>query len=211
MIIEQAEKAIGYTFKDKELLKRALTLASASENNNERLEFFGDAILEFIVSERILGEEGSEGELTERRKSLVADEALRPVSVKLGLDKLLIKGKNDNNNQKAIPSSYEAVVAAIYLDGGMEKAKAFVLSTLDFSKKNVVTNYKGQLQEIVQSLKSLPPEYSYEDIGTPQKHVFKASVNVFGKTFSGEADSVKSAEQLAAESALKYYGSNDNQ
>ena len=207
MKLEQAERAIGYTFKDKSLLKRALTLASASEDNNQLLEFFGDAILEFIVSEKILAEGGSEGALTERRKTLVADSALTPVSERLGLDRLLIRGKNDNFNKKAVPSAYEAVTAAIYLDGGMDAAKNFVFSTLDFAAIPTVINYKGKLQELLQS-KGLPvPEYPSKDIGSSKSHRFKVQLNVFGRTFSGEADNIKSAEQLAAKSALEYYES----
>ncbi|MCI9406770.1 MAG: hypothetical protein HFK06_00215 [Clostridia bacterium] len=204
-MISEAEKAIGYTFKDKSLLKRALTLASASEDNNQLLEFFGDAILEFIVSERIFREESSEGALTERRKNLVADSALTPVSEKLGLDKLLIRAKKDNFNKKAIPSAYEAVVAAIYLDGGMDAAKKFVLGTLDFKKVKGVNNYKGALQELLQSKGEQPPEYMSKDIGTPQKHRFSVTVKLFGRKFTGEAESIKNAEQLAAKKALDYY------
>lgn len=204
-MISEAEKAIGYTFKDKSLLKRALTLASASEDNNQLLEFFGDAILEFIVSERIFREESSEGALTERRKNLVADSALTPVSEKLGLDKLLIRAKKDNFNKKAIPSAYEAVVAAIYLDGGMDAAKKFVLGTLDFKKVKGVNNYKGALQELLQSKGEKPPEYINKDIGTPQKHRFSVTVKLFGRKFTGEAESIKNAEQLAAKKALDYY------
>lgn len=205
-MISEAEKAIGYTFKDKALLKRALTLASASEDNNQLLEFFGDAILEFIVSERIFREESSEGALTERRKNLVADSALTPVSERLGLDKLLIRAKKDNFNKKAIPSAYEAVVAAIYLDGGMDAAKKFVLGTLDFKKVKGVNNYKGALQELLQSKGEQPPEYMSKDIGTPQKHRFSVTVKLFGRKFTGEAESIKNAEQLAAKKALDYYG-----
>ena len=205
MKFEEVESAINYTFKDKQLLKRALTLASASDENNQLLEFFGDAILEFIVSERIFGEGDSEGTLTERRKNLVADSALTPVSERLGLDKFLIRGKKDVFNKKAIPSAYEAVTAAIYLDGGMEQAKKFVLSTLDFSEVAQVVNYKGRLQEILQGEGSPVPEYLREDIGTPQNHIFIVRVNVFGRTFEGKADSAKSAEQLAAQAAVQYY------
>lgn len=205
MKFDGVEKALGYTFRNKELLQRALTLASASEENNQLLEFFGDAILEFIVSERIFGEGGSEGTLTERRKNLVADSALTPVSEKLGLDKFLIRGKKDCFNKKAIPSAYEAVTAAIYLDGGLDSAKKFVLSTLDFSEIQSVINYKGKLQEILQAEGSPVPEYIRADIGTPQNHVFKVKVNVFGRTFEGEADNAKSAEQLAAQRAVEYF------
>lgn len=200
---EAAEKAIGYTFKDKQLLERALTVASASDKNNQLLEFFGDAILEFIVSERIFSEADSEGELTERRKALVSDEALTPVSQKLGLDKLLIIDKNDSNNKKAIPSAYEAVTAAIYLDGGMDAAKRFVLSTLDFSAVPAV-NYKGRLQELLQGAGKPVPEYKSTDIGDAHKHRFSVEITLYGKTFCGEADRVRQAEQLAAQKALEY-------
>lgn len=209
MSIIDAEKAIGYAFKDKSLLTRALTLSSASMNeNNQRLEFFGDAVLEFLVSEKLFEEEGSEGQLTERRKSLVADSVLAPVSEKLGLDKMLVRGKNDDNNKKAVPSVYEAVVAAIYIDGGMEAAKQFVYSTLDFSRSAVSENYKGALQELLQGSGQPCPEYIREDIGTEQKHLFSVKINVFGKTFCGEAENVKNAEQIAAKSAVEYYNVN---
>lgn len=202
---EEAEKRLGYTFKDKQLLKRALTLASASDKNNQLLEFFGDAILEFVVSERIFSEGISEGELTEMRKTLVSDAALTPVSERLGLDKFLIHGKQDNLNKKAVPSAYEAVTAAIYLDGGMDSAKKFVLSTLDFSADKPLVNYKGELQELLQGSGQPVPEYNRRDIGTPQRHIFKVTLNIFGKTFEAQADSVKEAEQLTAKSALAYY------
>lgn len=207
-MIDKAEKAIGYTFKDKNLLKRALTLASASEENNQLLEFFGDAILEFIVSEKIFSEGASEGELTDRRKSLVADNALTPVSKKLGLDKLLIRGKNDTSNKKAVPSAYEAITAAIYLDGGMEEAKKFVLRTLDFSGRHeAVINYKGALQEIVQSQGQPLPEYSRQDIGNVHSHKFAVTVKVFEKQFTAVADNARTAEQSAAKQAVEFYES----
>lgn len=206
MNYDGAERAIGYTFKDKSLLERALTLSSADqENNNQLLEFFGDAILEFIVSERIFGEGGTEGTLTERRKALVSDSALTPVSETIGLDKFLIRGKKDNCNKKAVPSAYEAVTAAIYLDGGMDAAKKFVLTTLDFSPKNKTENYKGRLQELLQSDGKPCPEYERVDLGTPQNHEFYVKIKVFGRTFEGSGDNVKAAEQLAARAALDYH------
>ena len=202
--IDEAERAINYTFKDKNLLKRALTVASASTDNNQLLEFFGDAILEFIVSERIYSEGSDEGELTVRRSTLVSDSALKSVSEKLGLDKLIIRAEKDLNNKKAIPSVYEAVVAAVYLDGGMNEAKKFVLSTLDFNAKNTTVNYKGKLQEYMQGKGKPLPEYINTDIGDEHKHSFVVKVTLSGRTFSGEADSIKQAEQLAAKNALEY-------
>ena len=202
--LEQAEKSLNYTFKDKNLLLRALTVASFSEDNNQLLEFFGDAILEFIVSERIFSEGSDEGELTVRRSSIVSDRALKVVSERLGLDKLLIRGEKDLNNKKAIPSVYEAVTAAIYLDGGMEEAKKFVLSTLDFSSVNGAVNYKGNLQEILQGRGMAVPEYENTDVGDAHKHVFTSKITLFGVTFQGKADSIKQAQQLAAKKALEY-------
>ena len=202
--IEQAEIALGYTFKDKNLIKRALTVASASEDNNQLLEFFGDAILEFIVSEKIFTEGGDEGELTVRRSTIVSDRALKKISEKLGLDKLIIRAEKDTNNKKAIPSVYEAVTAAIYLDGGMDAAKNFIYSTLDFSAVNAAVNYKGKLQELLQGKGESVPEYDNTDIGNAQKHVFASKITLFGQTFCGEADSIKQAQQLAAKNALEY-------
>lgn len=211
MIIEQVETAIGYTFKDKKLLERALTLSSADRyNNNELLEFFGDAILEFIVSERIFPEGGSEGSLTERRRALVCDTALIPVSEKLGLAEQLVMGKSDTNNKKAVPSAYEAVCAAIYLDGGLEEAKKFVYSTIDFESGKPIRNYKGELQEILQSLSKHVPVYERVKMGTAQAPKFIAKVKVFGKTFKGYGENTKSAEQQAAKNAVEYYNQNSD-
>ncbi|MDE5942758.1 MAG: hypothetical protein K2H30_00945 [Clostridia bacterium] len=211
MSVSEAEKALGYTFKDKELLLLALTLPSASGENNQQLEFFGDAILEFIVSELIFAEGGSEGEMTDRRKILVSDAALDKVSRKLGLDGFLIRSKSDMANKKAIPSVYEAVVAAIYLDGGLEAAKKFTLETLDFNEsKPELENFKGKLQEALQSRGHPCPVYIHTDVGTPQKHKFKVILKLFGERFTAEADCIKAAEQLAARAALEHLNNNKN-
>ncbi len=206
MNFSEVEKSLKYTFKDKTLLKRALTLASAdAENNNQTLEFFGDAVLEFLVSERIYDENESEGNLTERRKSLVSDRALAPVSKKLGLDKFLIRSPYDGANKKAVPSAYEAVVAAIYLDGGVSAARQFVLNTLDFSTRCTDENYKGRLQEFLQARGECYPAYKKRNVGTPRRPEFISEVCALGKTFLGRAGSVQEAERLAAKAALEYF------
>lgn len=206
MNLNEAERAIGYTFKDKNLLRRALTLASADQNdNNQLLEFFGDALIEFIVSEKLYSRGGTEGELTVLRAGIVSDKALTPVSEKLGLDKFLIRGKRDDFNKKAVPSAYEAVVAAIYSDGGMEEAKNFVYRTVDFSSGGKTENYKGKFLELLQSIGAPAPKYVYEDVGTQQKHRYSVRLEAFGQTFTAEADKKKSAEQLAARAALEFY------
>lgn len=206
MNYKELEKRLGYTFKDKSLLKTALTLASADpDDNNQTMEFFGDAILEFLVSERIYDDDKSEGELTEKRKLYVSDKALTPVSLKLGLDKFFIKSPGDNVLKKSVPSAYEAVLAAIYLDGGMDMARAFVYRTMDFSPVNKQTNYKGRLQEYLQGKGNPLPVYERINVGTPHKPVFVARVWVGEKMFEGTADSVKQAEQLAAQKAFLYF------
>lgn len=203
MNYQQIEERLGYTFKDKKLLKTALTLASAdSDDNNQTMEFFGDAILEFLVSERIYDEKSSEGELTERRKLFVSDKALTPISKKLGLDKFLIKSQGDTSNKKAVPSAYEAVLAAIYLDGGMDEARAFVNRTMDFKPVAPQINYKGKLQEFLQGKGQPLPVYEHEDTGTLQKPKFLSRVQILGQIYEGEADNIKQADQLAAQQAL---------
>lgn len=202
MDFSRIEENLNYSFKDKDLLRRALTLASAdSTYNNQSLEFFGDAILEFIVSGKIFDENISEGQLTERRKALVSDGALTPVSRKLGLDKALIRAVGDDNNKKAVPSVYEAVIAAIYLDGGLEAAKKVVYATLDFSVC-AAKNYKGDLQEFLQSKGENCPVYEHKNIGTEQNPKHSATLRLFGVTFEGTAEKVKDAEQEAAKKAL---------
>lgn len=202
----EIEKRLGYVFKDKKLLKTALTLASADPyDNNQTMEFFGDAILEFLVSERIYDDEKSEGELTEKRKQYVSDKALTPVSLKLGLDKFFIKGPGDNVLKKSVPSAYEAVLAAVYLDGGMDMARAFVYRTMNFSPSGGQVNYKGKLQEYLQGIGEALPVYERINVGTPQKPVFVARLWAAGKSFEGTADNVKEAERLAAQKALIYF------
>lgn len=204
MDFSKLEQKIFYTFKDKKLLQRALTLASHDNNfNNQTLEFLGDAVLEFIVSDKIYDQSRSEGELTELRKDIVSDAALEPVSRRLGLDSCL-KGY-EKNNKKAVPSAYEAIVAAIYLDGGIEAAKSFILKTLDFTPKKGTDNFKGALQEALQSRGENLPEYKTKNIGTPQSPRFKSVVRVFGNEFSGEGENKQAAEQSAARRAIKRF------
>lgn len=206
MNYQQIEERLGYTFKDKKLLKTALTLASANpDDNNQTMEFFGDAILEFLVSEKIYDEKSSEGKLTEKRKMYVSDEALTPVAEKLGLDKYLIRSAGDTNNIKSIPSSYEAVLAAIYLDGGMDEARAFVNRTMDFNVVAIEKDYKSQLQENYQKITQTAPKYDNENIGTPQSPKFVSRTAIFDKVFEGIGNNRKQAEQLAAKNALEYF------
>lgn len=202
MFFPLIEQKLNYVFKDKTLLQRAFTLSSFDNAfNNQTLEFFGDAVLGFIVSEKLYGESTageSEGDLTKKRSSLVCDSSLKTISEKLGLDGFLIKSAGDGNNQKAIPSVYEAVVGAIYLDGGLDEARKFVLSTLDFSFKT--NNYKGDLQEFLK----YSPEYRTYDIGDVHNPYFRSELIIGDKTFVGEGKSKAQAEMNAARQALEF-------
>ena len=209
MELKKVEEIINYVFNDKKLLERAFTHASYNhEFNYETLEFLGDSILGFIVSECIYDENKSEGELTKIKTAFVSDVALTPISEKLGLDKFIIKSEGDSNDEKAVPSVYEALVAAIYFDGGIGEATEFVKRTLDFEKIPQIVNYKGDLQEFLQDKKRKLPVPDYEkctqNIGTPQAPKFRTEIEICGRIFTGEAGNKKDAEQNAAKEALKY-------
>jgi ribonuclease-3 len=205
MELHEIEERIGYTFKDKDILQKALTLSSYDgQFNNQSLECLGDAILGFVIAEKYFWKGYAEGEITNMKKLLLSDSELTPISLKLGLDKALIRGKGDDNNKKAIPSAFEAMVAAIYIDGGMDEAKQFVVSTLDFSPKSHEEDYISQLQELLQSRGQTPPKYEKEELGTPQKPQFKAVIEVEGNTYYGESGSFTQARKLAAKSALEH-------
>lgn len=201
--LENVERACGYTFKDKALLKKALTLSSYdNDNNNESLECLGDALLTFIVAEKFYAENLSEGDITKKKQEYISDEALRPVSERLGLDKALIKDKGDNGNKKSVPSAYEAITAAIYLDGGLEAARNFALSTLTPLPDAV--SYVAKVQELLQAVGEKLPEYVKKSAGTPQSPRHIIEVTVLGKVFIGEGASFADAKKLAAKAAYEY-------
>ena len=200
--MKDVEKACGYSFKDKELLRRALTLSSYDNDfNNESLECLGDALLTFIVAEKYFAENLSEGEITKKKQELLSDEALRPVSERLGLAGALIHGKGDNLNKKAVPSAYEAVTAAIYLDGGLKAARRFALSTL--TPATDALNYVGLLQELLQDRGEALPKYREILGGTPQSPRHIVELTVRGKNFSGEGANFKEAKKSAAKAAYR--------
>ena len=162
MTFERLEKEIGYTFRDKTLLKTAFvhsTYANAhGGEDNERLEFLGDSVLQLVVSEMLYfrekkGKTLNEGEMTALRQALVRKEALLEAAEKLSLKNfLLVEGGEANVGGKTVSSLFETLSAAVYLDGGYEAAKRFILEHLAVSRGE---NYKGELQEFLQK-KGLP-------------------------------------------------------
>ncbi len=150
------DEKLNYKFKDKTLITRALTHPSKSKNNYQRLEFLGDSILNFVVGEYLfLHCKDQEGRLTVLRSHYVSEEHLSEVFDELDLSEFVIAGKSLNNEiTPAIKGDImEAIIAAIYLDSGLEQAKKFIVNNVhvaDFETA-IDDNYKSQLQELVQA------------------------------------------------------------
>lgn len=222
--MENLETKLNYTFKDKQLLENALTHSSAAnenrkpESSNERLEFLGDSVLSIVVSDYLYRNYSHlpEGELTKIRASLVCEKSLCAFSKRLGVGEYLYLGKGEENNggrerSSILADAYEAILAAIYLDGGMENARKFVLSFVSDEIKNhhsAFIDYKTTLQEIIQ--KNPEEELSYHLVsmtGPDHDKRFVVEVHLNSNVIaSGEGRSKKQAEQEAAKEALRLMG-----
>ncbi|MCC8043780.1 MAG: ribonuclease III [Oscillospiraceae bacterium] len=223
--IEEFEGKIGYTFKNKKLLTEALSHSSyaneskRSKNSNERLEFLGDSVLSIVISEHLFKhfKHLPEGDLTKIRASLVCEKALFEFSKQIDLGSYILLGKGEENtggrNRPSIVSdAFEAVIAAVFLDGGMESAKEYVLGFIprDLDKNSAANlhDYKTILQEIIQRNPEESVEYVLRsESGPDHDRVFVIEVclnnNVIGH---GEGHSKKQAEQQAAKEALELMG-----
>lgn len=224
MEVSEFENSLRYQFKDKELLKTALSHSSyANENkksrqSNERLEFLGDSVLSLVVS-RYLYDHFShlpEGELTKIRASLVCEQSLYKFALELDLGKHLLLGKGEDasggrERPSILSDAFEAVIAAIYLDGEFEAAQKHILRFIpaeSCAEKAALSDYKTILQEIIQQNPEERVEYHLIDSkGPDHAKIFSVEVrlnsNVIGK---GEGHSKKQAEQNAACEALKLMG-----
>lgn len=220
--MQEFEKLIGYTFRDKALIERALTHSSfANENHspkdsNERLEFLGDSVLGFITAEYYYKNSSlPEGELTRLRASTVCEKALFEFSKEIELFRFIHLGKGEENTggrgRASINSdAFEAVIAAIYLDGGIEEAKNFVLRFVEGHAKTQSTykDCKTKLQEVIQKNPEETLEYVLVgESGPDHNKRFEVEVhlnsNVIGR---GSGSSKKNAEQEAAREALALMG-----
>ena len=220
MNFEKLEKSIGYEFKNKELLKNALTHTSyAYENNvesNEKLEFLGDSILEFLSSKYLFNNYKNlkEGEMTKVRATVVCEESLHKIALKHNFSDFLYLGKSESSNKanlsKAIlADSVEALIAAIYLDSGLEKAEEFIISSLEESikiaSKNVgIKDYKTVLQEKLQMHGNVDIKYTIlKESGPDHNKLFESKVECNGKLLgTGTGKTKKASEMAAAKSAL---------
>ena len=192
-----AEEAIGYAFRDRALLRTAFTHNSYAnfrgEESNERMEFLGDAVIQLVVTEALYRNSAAdEGELTRIRKNYVARPALERAANRAGLMRFMrYSGGESNIAGKTASNLFEAVTAAIYLDGGMDCARAFLHTFLTEAK---LENYKSVLQEYTQEREKKTPEYSGEE----GEHGFRCTVSALGQSATAEAPSKKLAEQDAA-------------
>ena len=218
------EKNIHYTFNDKELVRTALTHSSyANEKKgkirfNERLEFLGDAVLQLITSEKLFKENPNmpEGKMSKQRAALVCEDALAGYAHEINLGDYLNLGKGEETTggrkrPSILSDAFEAVIGAIFLDGGMEPAKKFVLHFVDAAHLSL-QDYKTLLQEIIQQNPGEKLSYVVtEESGPDHDKQFTMEVhlnsNVIGK---GTGKSKKHAEQAAAKEALALMGYKDN-
>lgn len=220
--IDGIEKKINYTFKDKMLLRQCFTHSSyANEHgaeDNELLEFFGDAIIEFIVTEYLYKTyAGDEGKLTVKRAGVVSREPLLNAVNELGLADFMLLGKGQkmsaHSDEKLFSSVYEALVAGIYLDGGIVAAKKFVKETIikdfDFkeraARREMRCESKNEFQEYVQKKKL--GSVSYETLaktGPDHKPEFRVAALLNNAVIAeGKGSTKRLAEADAAREALK--------
>ena len=222
--IKKLESIIGYNFNDKKLLTLALTHSSYANElrlgktgSNERLEFLGDAALELISSEFFFNkyEHETEGYLTKTRAAFVCEPALAYCAETINLGSFLRLGKGEASTGGRLHSSVlsdalEALIGAVYLDGGFASAKEFVLRIVlnDIESKRFFFDSKTILQENIQKDSGMDLEYKLiSEDGPDHMKTFTVSVNVSGKEIArAEGGSKKSAEQLAAHEALKKLG-----
>ena len=221
--MEELQKALGYKFKNINYLKTGLTHSSyANEYKksnvkcNERQEFLGDAVLSIVVSDYIYKNcpDLPEGDLTKLRAALVCEKSLARYarSINLGKYLLLSKGErrsNGHDRPSILADAFESVIAAIYLDGGMEKARKFVLNfvvpDIKSAKPIRFKDYKTNLQEIIQKNPEEKLEYVLVGESGPDhdKHFF-VEVALNGERIGqGSGSSKKRAEQAAAQAAIE--------
>ncbi len=205
----EIEEKIDYTFRNKDLVIEAFTHSTYANKyggkDNERLEYLGDAVLQMVVTEWQYGRDkrADEGDLTKERQTLVCEDALYKAVLALDIKSYLrIVGSSANIGKKTVSSLFETVVAAIYLDGGYEAAKKFILKFGGLKEQSCEKNAKGALQEFLQKRGEDMPTYQTEKSGKDNEPLFRARVSAIGKTAQGEGKSKRLAEQAAAEKLL---------
>lgn len=212
------EKYLGYLFKNAALLAQALTHRSFSANNNERLEFLGDSVLNFIIAHQLYNRFNKlpEGDLSRLRAALVKESTLSEIALSLNIGESLKLGEGELKSAgwkrpSILADALEAIVGAVYLDGGFVAAEAFVLKLYEqklanIDPKVIDKDAKSQLQEYLQGKKIELPEYGVVSIdGEAHAQTFKIECVIQQLHIStvGEGTSRRIAEQQAAQFALE--------
>lgn len=220
--LRDCQTRIGYTFQSAALFRAAMTHASSADtrqNSNERLEFLGDAVLGLVICRELFDRlpNSMEGDLTKIKSAVVSRKVCADVAEALRLTNALILGQgmepDDQLPRSLAAGTLEAVIAAIYLDGGLEPAQAFILKHFeefiaDTSQSEHQFNYKSQLQQYAQRQFNLTPEYEMlDEKGPDHSKCFEVAVSIGPRTFPGAwGPSKKEAEQKAARLALEKLG-----
>ena len=216
--LDQLQKTLNYSFSDKKLLELALTHRSANSSNNERLEYLGDAILGFIIADILYCEipDVAEGVLTRKRASLVKKETLANLARELELGEFIKLGTGERKSggwrrDSILSNTLEAIIGAIYLDGGIEKCRGFVndiyadlLAAPDLRESS--KDSKTELQEYLQARKLPLPQYRVvAEEGEAHKRVFTVECRIqpLEKSVVATGKSKRAAEQQSAQLALK--------
>ncbi len=220
----EIENELGYSFKERNYLLRALTHSSYSNENkkeklknNERLEFLGDSVLGLIISEYLFSHYANleEGQLTKIRAKIVCEASLGEASRKLKLGEFMLFGRGEEltggrERTSILSDAFEALIAAIFLDGGMECARIFVLKSLDTVIEDAVQgklfiDYKTRLQEVIQVQKGNRIKYDIvKEEGPDHAKIFYTEVRLNEVIIGvGSGHSKKESEQEAAKEGLK--------
>ena len=218
--LSKVEKKINYLFHNRDYLVQAFThksISTSPRKNYERLEFLGDTVIDIIISRELMREfpEGDEGLLTQRRASLVRKSFLAKISKMLDLiDHIKIESsvnmKIEKIAEKQQANLYEAIIGAIYLDGGIEPCRNLILDTIWAHRTEAwkATNYKGKLIEYCHIKDIGSPTFNVKDISGPDhQKTFEIGVKIDDRSFpTGMGLDKKSAEQTAAKIALEQLG-----
>lgn len=211
---KKVEEIVGHSYKDKNLLKNAFIHSSyANEHkvrSNERLEFLGDSVLSVIVTDEIYHKyRKNEGDLSKIRASLVSEKSLSFIFDGLGLTKFLLCGEAFKNKAPTVAmqaDAMEALIASLYLDAGLEKAREFVLSVMSESLKGISTHgvpdsYKSLLQEKFKNAKIV---YQFSTVGEGEEKTYTSKVFINGVMSGiGVSSKKREAEEIAAQKALE--------
>ncbi len=221
-VVRKAEKILGHQFKDPELVRKAVTHASVAEkrlDSNERMEFLGDSVLGLITAERVYQQYPTllEGEMTKIKSTVVSRQTCALLARTIGLDELLVLGKGMQRNE-AMPQSlaaavFEAMIAALYLDGGYAPTEKFIGPLIDplivrAAASGHQENFKSVLQQHAQQNDMDTPLYRVlDEKGPDHAKCFKVCVDISGRRFEATwGQSKKAAEQAAALLALTELG-----